>query len=77
MRLFYLLPAKGWQFINDITRSNKLRVWFAPGGRIEKEQFGIDRKVSLGSQSMQSSWPGNTSAHKVIDWLILLAAMTT
>ena len=45
---FCLDIAKGWQFVNDITRSNKLRIWFAPGGRIEKEEFGIDRKVSVG-----------------------------
>jgi hypothetical protein len=38
--------ARGWTFVNNITQSNKLRTWFTPGGTLERNEFGVNAKVS-------------------------------
>jgi hypothetical protein len=51
--LIYLIPdaARGWTFVNNITQSNKLRTWFTPGGTLERNEFGVNAKVSAMSKS--------------------------
>jgi hypothetical protein len=43
--------ARGWTFVNNITQSNKLRTWFTPGGTLERNEFGVNAKVSETPQS--------------------------